>query len=178
MKTSFTTGSSHEDQFYYRIVTRTSFTTGSCHHDDAIKWKHFPRYWPFVRGIHRSPVDSPHNGQWRGALMFIICAWTSGLANNRYAGNLRHHRAHYVVLVIWRPALLKDRHIKISLTTGASHENQIYYRIVTGSSWRTQTPKTVPSPTVQANRGLMPFKTPKAPHRWSFVRQNDRWLVD
>ena len=28
-------------------------------HDDAIKWKHFPRYWPFVRGIHRSPVTSP-----------------------------------------------------------------------------------------------------------------------
>ena len=22
--------------------------------DDVIKWKHFPRYWPFVRGIHRS----------------------------------------------------------------------------------------------------------------------------
>ena len=21
---------------------------------DVIKWKHFPRYWPFVRGIHRS----------------------------------------------------------------------------------------------------------------------------
>ena len=21
-------------------------------HDDVIKWKHFPRYWPFVRGIH------------------------------------------------------------------------------------------------------------------------------
>ena len=28
--------------------------------DDVIKWKHFPRYWPFVRGIHRSPVNSPH----------------------------------------------------------------------------------------------------------------------
>ena len=25
-------------------------------HDDVIKWKYFPRYWPFVRGIHRSPV--------------------------------------------------------------------------------------------------------------------------
>ena len=25
-------------------------------HDDVIKWKLFPRYWPFVRGIHRSPV--------------------------------------------------------------------------------------------------------------------------
>ena len=40
--------------------------------DDVIKWKHFPRYWPFVSGIHRSPVDSPHKGQWRGALMFFL----------------------------------------------------------------------------------------------------------
>ena len=48
-------------------------------HDDVIKWKHFPRYWPFVRGIHRSPVNSPHNGQWRGALMFsLICTWIDG----------------------------------------------------------------------------------------------------
>ena len=43
-------------------------------HDYVIKWKHFPRYWPFVRGIHRSRVNSPHKGQWRGALMFsLIC---------------------------------------------------------------------------------------------------------
>ena len=41
-------------------------------HDDVIKWKHFPRYWIFVRGIHRSPVNSPHKGQWRGALMFSL----------------------------------------------------------------------------------------------------------
>ena len=27
-------------------------------HDDVIKWNRFPRYWPFVRGIHRSPVKS------------------------------------------------------------------------------------------------------------------------
>ena len=44
-------------------------------HDDVIKWKHFPRYWPFVRGIHRSSANSSHNGQWRGSLMFsLICA--------------------------------------------------------------------------------------------------------
>ena len=41
-------------------------------HDDAIKWKYFLRYWPFVLGIHRSPVNSQHKGQWRGALMFIL----------------------------------------------------------------------------------------------------------
>ena len=44
-------------------------------HDDVIKWKHFPRYWPFVRGIHRSPLNFAHKGRWRGALMFhLICA--------------------------------------------------------------------------------------------------------
>ena len=26
---------------------------------DVIKWKHFPRFWPFVRGIYRSPLNSP-----------------------------------------------------------------------------------------------------------------------
>ena len=31
-------------------------------HDDVIKWKHFPRYRPFVWGIHRSPVNSRHKG--------------------------------------------------------------------------------------------------------------------
>ena len=41
-------------------------------HDDVIKWKYFPRHWPFVREIHRSPMDSPHKGQWRGDLMFFF----------------------------------------------------------------------------------------------------------
>ena len=26
-------------------------------HDDVIKWKHFPRYWPFVRGIHHTKAS-------------------------------------------------------------------------------------------------------------------------
>ena len=61
-------------------------------YDDVIKWKHFPRYWPFVRGVHRSPVNSPHKGQWRGALMFsLIFACVKGWVNNREAGVLRHH---------------------------------------------------------------------------------------
>ena len=45
--------------------------------------KHFPRYWPFVRGIHRSPVNSPHKEQWRGALVFtLICTRINGWVNN------------------------------------------------------------------------------------------------
>ena len=41
-------------------------------HDDVIKWKPFPRYWPFVYGVHRWPVSSPHQGQWREALIFFF----------------------------------------------------------------------------------------------------------
>ena len=81
--------------------------TGSGHwsyahgHDDVIKRKHFPRYWPFVWGIHRAPVNSPHKGQWRGALMFpLICAWANGWVNSREAGGLRGHRAHYDIPVM------------------------------------------------------------------------------
>ena len=70
-------------------------------HDGVIKWKHFSRYWPFVRGIHRSPVNSPHKGQWRGASMFsLICAWINGWVHNREAGDLRRHRAHCDVIVM------------------------------------------------------------------------------
>ena len=75
-------------------------------HDDVIKWKHFLRHWPFVRGIHRSPVNSPHKGQWRGALMFsLIYAWINDWANTRNAGDLRRHRAHYDVTVISTPVV-------------------------------------------------------------------------
>ena len=55
-----------------------------------------PRYWPFVRGIQRSP----HKGQWRTTLKFsLICAWINSLVNNRKAGDLRRHRAHHVMLL-------------------------------------------------------------------------------
>ena len=73
-------------------------------HDDVIKWKHFPRYWPFMRGIHRWPVNSPHKGQWRGALMFsLICVWTNRWVNKGDAGGLRRHWAHYsaTVMILW-----------------------------------------------------------------------------
>ena len=71
------------------------------HHDDVIKWKYFPRYWPFVLRINRSPVNSPHKGQWRGTLMFsLICAWIYDWVNNGEAGDLRRYRAHSGVIAM------------------------------------------------------------------------------
>ena len=97
--------------FKYVFSLRTSKVAGICvwkmpciktsgveqndrQHDDVTKWKHFPRYWPFVRGIHQSPVNSPHKGQWHGALMF---SWV----NNGEAGDMRRHRPHYDVSVMF-----------------------------------------------------------------------------
>ena len=82
-----------------------SLSTGGCWlqnlHDDVIKWKHFPLYWPSVWGIHWSPVNSPHKGQWRGTLMFsLIRAWINSCVNNRQAGDLRRHHAHYEVTIM------------------------------------------------------------------------------
>ena len=80
------------------------YTTGplgsdNVFHVDVIRWRPFPRYWPFVREIHRPPVNFPHKGQqWRGALMFpLICAWIHGWVNNRETGDLRRH---YDVIVM------------------------------------------------------------------------------
>ena len=82
----------------------------------VIKWKHFPRYLPFFRGIHRSPVDSLHKGQWRGALMFSLI-WTNVWANNQDSGDLRHHRAHYDVTVMILTSLQQCSPVVSLLTT-------------------------------------------------------------
>ena len=68
-------------------------------------WRHqmetFSRYWLFVWEIHRSLVNPPHQGLWRGALMFsLIRAWINGWVKNREASDLRRHHAHYDVIVM------------------------------------------------------------------------------
>ena len=103
----------HNDSIMHRsrrrnIETERSFSLSaliavkksSDEHEDVIKWKHFPCYWPFVRGIHRFPVNSPHKDQLRGALMFsLICTRINGWVNNGECGDLKRRRAHYDVIV-------------------------------------------------------------------------------
>ena len=86
------------------------------YHDDTIKWKHFPCYWPFVRGIHWSPVNSPHKGQWHGTLIFFwICVWTHGWVNNRDPGYLRRHRAHFDVIVMPKDPVIRSFDVFIDI---------------------------------------------------------------
>ena len=68
-------------------------------HDDVIKWKKFSALLAICAG--NSPVNSPHKGQWRGALMFsLICARINGWVNNGKADDLRRHWTHYGVIVM------------------------------------------------------------------------------
>ena len=92
----------HDPNFVVTVGTFVVITPEATSlHDDVIKWKHFPRYWPFVWGIHRSPMNSPHKGQWRGALMFsLICVWINGWVNNRETGDLRRNHDHYDAIVM------------------------------------------------------------------------------
>ena len=76
------------------------------------------RYWPFVRGIHRSPVNSPHKGPVPQSFDVFF-----GWVNNCVAGDLRRHHAHYDITVIaplhqkafWKRLNLDSRLYKIKL---------------------------------------------------------------
>ena len=68
-------------------------------------WRHqmetFSALLSLCAGNSPVPVNSPHEGQWRGALMFsLICARKNDWVNNREAGDLRRHRGHYGVIVM------------------------------------------------------------------------------
>ena len=73
-------------------------------HDDVIRWKHLPRYWPFVWGIHRS-----QRTVMRSFDVSLICVRIPGWLDNHDAGDLRRHCAHYDVTVIIFHVQLRDR---------------------------------------------------------------------
>ena len=74
------------DQVYWRIYAPLGDNEYMM--TSSLKWNHLP-------------VNSPHKGQWREALMFsLICTWINDSVSNRHAGDLRRHRAHCEVIVM------------------------------------------------------------------------------
>ena len=107
-------------------------------HDDVIQWKHFPRYWPFVRGIHRTPVNSRTEASDTELLMFsLMCAWINGWVNNREGGDLRRHRTPYDVTVIrqsWTNPQYHCLRIKCDRVSKLNQQLYIYVLPETGHS--------------------------------------------
>ena len=78
------------------------------------------------------PVNSPHKDQWLGALMFsLICTWINGWGNNREAGDLRRHRAHYDVFVMRLFHTYWSKHTSVRCRHNAQY-NVIFH---TGLLW-------------------------------------------
>ena len=86
-------------------------------------WRHqmetFSALLAICAGNSPVPVNSPHKGQWRGALMFsLICTRINGWVNNGEAGDLRRNSAHYDVTVMikqYRIYPMKYAHCSVML---------------------------------------------------------------
>ena len=68
-------------------------------------WRHqmetFSALLALCAGNTPVPANSPHKGQWRGALMFsLIYAWINDWVNSREAGDSRRQRGHYYINVM------------------------------------------------------------------------------
>ena len=89
-------------------------------HDDVIKWKHFPRYWPFVRGIHRSPVT-------RSFDVFFDLRLNKRLSKQSQGwSDLRLNRAHCdVIVVCWKNLLYSYRNLDSSFNTISIYNTHI-----------------------------------------------------
>ena len=66
------------------IDIKVGKVAGCLHMMMSSKWKHFPRYWPFVRSFH----------------VFFDLGLNKLLSKNREAGDLRRYRTHYDVIVM------------------------------------------------------------------------------
>ena len=70
-------------------------------HDDVIKMETFSSAMALCEGNPPFTGKFPSQSQWCGALMFsLMSAWTNGCENNREAGDLKQHRAHYDITVM------------------------------------------------------------------------------
>ena len=119
---------------------RSTFRENTCNCCNAI-WTHWGRVthkWVSRLDHHWSPVNSPHKGQWRGALMFsFICAWINGWVNNCEAGGLRRHRAHCdvtVMICVVRANVMNNVGQNPEVFAGED-DNCLVLEVVTLTSW-------------------------------------------
>ena len=99
-------------RIYYCPGTQSCSPIPATHFEIGYQWqRHVSPWWRhqmetfsalLALCVGNSPVtgESPHKGQWRGALISsLICVWTNGWVNNRNFGDFWSHRANYDVTV-------------------------------------------------------------------------------
>ena len=107
---------------HWGVVMRT-WDIHVSHHDDVIKWKLFPRYWPFVWIIHQSPVNSPQKGPvTRSFDVPLMLARANSWVKRRVAGGLRRHDSHCDVIVM----IIRSGHGLFSFSVPIPYLNQCW----------------------------------------------------
>ena len=94
----------------------------------------------YLCGNSPVPVNSPHQVQWRGALMFsLICTRINGWVNNGEAGDLRRNRDHYDVTVMRWVSISFQRTAKCSIlgpgSVRQSHEERLRDAMIDWLDW-------------------------------------------
>ena len=148
----------HSRNFAHKLSLRQS-------HDDVIKWKHFPRFWPFVPVTGEFPSQSSDAELW----CFLICAWTNDWINNRDAGDMRGHRAHYDVTVMMFFLVYMFIWNKLACEQTSIHTDNF---ITITSRWRLKSPasRLFTQPCIQAQ---IKYHI-KAPRHWPlWIRSSD-----
>ena len=88
-------------------------------HDYVIKWKLFSRCWPFVRGIHRSPV-----------MFDVFLMWVRWII--RMKGGLRLHDVHVTSSLCYRATSLDQGYWPCLQRIGACR----HYKYYPGLLWK------------------------------------------
>ena len=101
----------------------------SVYHDDVIKWKHFPRHWPFARGIRQSPANSSHKGQWSGDVMSsLICCHNVSYEIKNYTN------CDWTILSLWLNHFVQYVIIQV-LELMQMHPKERLRRVILTASW-------------------------------------------
>ena len=137
-------------------------------HDAVIKWKHFPRYCPFMRGIHRSPVNSPNNGQWGGALMFSLVRLNKRLGKQSKCWWFE------------APSRSSWRHCNvISTVKNIGIDTNIEVIVVSLTTWEAHhSPRAKPEGCGELPRSLMRQQWPKLRYQFLFFHDETKLMMN
>ena len=113
-------------------------------------------YSAWTGTVHMKYWHFPHKGQWRGALIFtLICTWTNGWVNNRYAGDSKRHCTYHDVTVIFDVPVINS---VIQCILGVPRGLHLSHLTVPGPHWaRMSESRSYPSrdrPVISRNKKL------------------------
>ena len=133
---------------------------------DVIKWRHFPRHLPFVRGIHRIPLTKASDKE----LWCFLWSAPEQSRRRRFESSLwRHCNVATYVCITASEVNPKDHYDDVIMTTMASQITSltiVYSTVYSGAYQR----KHQSSASLAFARGIH-RRPANSPHKWPITRK-------